>query len=602
MRKSIATVSLSGSLTEKLSAASAAGFDGIELFENDLLASPLSPKDIRLLAEDLGLRIELYQPFRDAEALPADAFARVLRRAEQKFAVMEQLGAPMLLVCSTVSAQAVDDDLLAAEQLRTLAERASEHGVRIAYEALAWGRHVSDYRHSWRIVEAADHPSLGVCLDSFHILTLGDDPAGIREIPAEKLFFLQLADAPDLDMEPLHFSRHYRCFPGQGVFDLTGFTEHVLAAGYEGPLSLEVFNDVFRRTDAERTAVDAMRSLIVLGDAVRHRLPERVGLDPLPPVSPSQGFAFAEITVDTRSETQVRGMLAGLGFTLRGVHRTKPVQLWQQGDARLVVNRAHFNGTDRERGDAFVSVIGVETADPRSAAARADALLAPPAPRAIGAGESRLPALIAPDGSNLYFCRTAADDGWLADFAPLRDGSGAPVLDAIDHIALSPHADHYDETVLFYRAAFGLALRSNEEIASPHGLVRSRAIADDHLRLIFNVPVLLDDAAPRLQHVAFSCTDIFAAAAHLRTADVPLLPIPGNYYEDLAARTDLPASTLTTMRDHGILYDRSGEAEFFHLYTTTAGRSLFFEVVQRVGSYTGYGAPNAPIRRAAQHL
>ena len=37
--------------------------------------------------------------------------------------------------------------------------------MRIAYEALAWGRHVSEYDHAWRIVAAADHPALGVCLD-----------------------------------------------------------------------------------------------------------------------------------------------------------------------------------------------------------------------------------------------------------------------------------------------------------------------------------------------------------------------------------------------------------------------------------------------------
>jgi hypothetical protein len=79
MRKSIATVSLSGSLAEKLAAAAAAaGFDGVEIFENDLLASPLSPEEVRLRAADLGLAIEIYQPFRDFEAVPADVRLAVL--------------------------------------------------------------------------------------------------------------------------------------------------------------------------------------------------------------------------------------------------------------------------------------------------------------------------------------------------------------------------------------------------------------------------------------------------------------------------------------------------------------------------------------------
>ena len=56
MRRSIATVCLSGTLDEKLEAAAAAGFDGVEIFEPDLLSSPLSPGDVRERAEALGLR------------------------------------------------------------------------------------------------------------------------------------------------------------------------------------------------------------------------------------------------------------------------------------------------------------------------------------------------------------------------------------------------------------------------------------------------------------------------------------------------------------------------------------------------------------------
>ena len=105
----------------------------------------------------------------------------------------------------------------------------------IAYEALAWGRHVSEYYHAWRIVREADHPALGVCLDSFHILSRGTSLDAIGETPVEKLFFLQLADAPHLVMDVLQWSRHYRCFPGQGGFDLAGFTSRVLDAGSRRP-------------------------------------------------------------------------------------------------------------------------------------------------------------------------------------------------------------------------------------------------------------------------------------------------------------------------------------------------------------------------------
>ena len=232
MRRSIATVCLSGTLEDKLAAAAAAGFDAVELFEPDLIAAQDTPEEVRRRCEELGLEVALYQPLRDFEAMPPERFEANLARAEAKFRVMEQLGADLLLVCSNVSEHAIDDDALAAAQLFELAERAAAHGIRIAYEALAWGRHVREYDHAWRIAEAGDHPSLGTCLDSFHILSRGADPAGIRDIPGERIFFLQLADAPHLIMDVLQWSRHYRCFPGQGGFDLAGFLGHVLSDGY----------------------------------------------------------------------------------------------------------------------------------------------------------------------------------------------------------------------------------------------------------------------------------------------------------------------------------------------------------------------------------
>ncbi len=272
MRRSIATVCLSGTLEDKLAAAAAAGFDEVELFEPDLIASPLTPAQVRERVADLGLRIGLYQPFRDFEAVPEDRLRANLRRAEAQ--ARRDGGARRRHCCSCARTSPRRRSTTTRSPPSSCARWPSwppAHGARIAYEALAWGRHVRDYDHAWRIVEAADHPALGTCLDSFHILSRGADPAGIREIPGEKVFYLQLADAPHLVMDVLQWSRHYRCFPGQGGFDLPAFLGHVLATGYAGPLSLEVFNDVFRQADPARMAVDAMRSLLLLEDAAAAR-------------------------------------------------------------------------------------------------------------------------------------------------------------------------------------------------------------------------------------------------------------------------------------------------------------------------------------------
>src|SRR4029077_20884237 len=87
--------------------------------------------------------------------------------------------------------------------------------------------------------------------------------------------------------------------------------------------------------------------------------------------------------------------------------------------------------------------------------------------------------------------------------------------------------------------------------------------------------------------------------AQLERNGVRLLAIPANYYDDLEAKTDLPADQIETMRAHSILYDREGGAEYFQVYTETFDQRFFFEIVQRRG-YRGYGASNAPVRLAAQ--
>ncbi|MEV0640522.1 TIM barrel protein [Streptomyces sp. NPDC050619] len=592
MRTSIATVSLSGSLTEKLTAAARAGFDGVEIFENDLLASPLTPEEIRARCADLGLTIDLYQPMRDIEAVPEDEFARNLRRARHKFELMRGLGADTVLVCSSVSPLAVDDDALAAEQLSRLADLAGEFGIRVAYEALAWGRHVSTYDHAWRLVETAGHPALGTCLDSFHILSRGSDPKGIEDIPGEKIFFLQLADAPLLAMDVLQWSRHYRCFPGQGGFDIPDLVRRVLHTGYDGPLSLEIFNDVFRQAEAGPTAVDARRSLLVLQ--------ETVGVAAPPASVAPTGVAFAELV--TADAEPVSAVLAALGFARTARHRSKPVDLWQQGEARVLVN----TGTAVRRDGTGLAAIGLESPDPAAAARRAEALLAPVLPRRRAPEDAPLDAVAAPDGTELFFCATGRPElpDWRADFEDVAHGpTSAAATARIDHLALTQPWHHFDEAALFHRSVLGLHAQESVDVADPYGLLRSRAVtnAEGSVRIALSVGAAPTDDTVHAQHIALATDDVVAAARRFTEAGGRLLPIPANYYDDLAARYEFADGELETYRELGILYDRDAHGTFRHCYTRTLGH-VFFELVQRDGDYRGYGAQNAPVRLAAQHL
>lgn len=637
MRKSIATVCLSGTLEEKLEAIASARFDAVEIFENDFVNFHGSARDVRRIAGDLGLGIDLYQPFREFEGVPDAQFKRNLDRAERKFDIMEEMGAPMILVCSNVSPNALDDDARAAAQLHELAERAARRNLHVGYEALAWGSRVKHYQHAWSIVRQADHPHLGILLDSFHVLSLGDDPAGIAEIPGDKIAFLQLADAPVKQMDVLQWSRHYRCFPGQGHFDLANFMEQVLLAGYTGPLSLEVFNDYFRAAPTRPTAQDAYRSLLLLEEQIRDRLGEpapstladevlgqarsaaasRISLFDPPSLPPVTGMSFIEFAVNDEMERALAQVLATLGFRQAGKHRSKAVTLYRQGDIDIILNaepgsfaRSHF----QEHGPS-ICAIGVGTEDSARALNRATAYGCARFDGRIGPNELKIPAIRAPDGSLIYFVPAGQGSKRLyeIDFL-LEDGGDAgtePGLLKVDHVAQGLPQLTLDSWILFYRTILAAEPGESTELADPYGLIRTRGVAtpDRKLRFVLNVSdsdttltarTISQLAGASVHHIAFSCADIFATVKRLRASGVSFVPISPNYYRDVPTRFELADSLVAQMQELGILYDRTGDGEYFHIYTNVFAERFFFEIVQRVSGYDGYGATNAPARMMSQ--
>ena len=184
MQTSIATVSLSGGLAEKLEAIAAAGFTGVEIFESDLLSFNGTPKDVARMVASLGLKIVTFQPFRDFEGMPepqrephlrarraqirSDGRAR-LRPADD----LQQRRARIRSAAST-----------APRRISTSSASARKSAAS-ASASRRWpgASHISDYRDSWEVVRRADHPAVGLTLDSFHIFSRKTDLKAIRSIP-----------------------------------------------------------------------------------------------------------------------------------------------------------------------------------------------------------------------------------------------------------------------------------------------------------------------------------------------------------------------------------------------------------------------------------
>ncbi|NWO55586.1 bifunctional sugar phosphate isomerase/epimerase/4-hydroxyphenylpyruvate dioxygenase family protein [Chromohalobacter israelensis] len=609
--RAIATVCLSGDLRSKLEAIARAGYSGVEIFENDLLTFDGSPSDVRSLCESLGLAILAFQPFRDFESMPEPQRRRNFERAERKFDLMEELGTDFLLVCSNVSPQAFDDLGRAAEDLRELAERAARRGLRIGFEALAWGRHISDYRVAWDVVKRADHPALGIVLDSFHILARGHELETMADIPAEKIAFVQIADAPLLDMDVLQWSRHFRCFPGQGRLPLASFMQALARTGYAGPLSLEIFNDAFRAAPTEATAIDGLRSLIWIeelaeGAAWSEASPPAVGYD---------GVHFIEFTLDEESAAPLGEFFSALGFRHIGRHRSKNVELWHQGDIHLVLNfeTDSFAHTFRLLHGTSVCAVGVRVNDLDSAVTRAAHYKAQWFRGPVGEGEMEIPALRGIEGSLVYLVddAQAREMQWKTDFHLFEDGQDDDAgLINIDHISYVLPPTQLLSWLLFHRTVFGFDAGPEHEIADPHGMVVSQTVTspDNSVRIPLTVSSARETLPGRflsehqggVQQIAFASGDIFATIDAMLARGLPMLRIPANYYDDLAARFDLDDALLEAMRSRNILFDRNDDGDFFHAYTETFMGRFFFEVVERRGSYSQFGAVNAPIRLAAQ--
>jgi sugar phosphate isomerase/epimerase len=276
------TITLAGPLQAKLRAMREAGFTQVMLMAPDVAGHPDGEQAAFDIVRASGLRATGFQVLRDFEGLSGHLHAYKVDIAKAMLEMCRALGSKVLLVCSSTSAHASGDADLLVRDLQKLAMLALPLDIRIAYEALSWGRFVNEYPQSWEIVEAADRANLGLTLDSFHILANETPFDALADIDPRKIFLVQLSDfmwhelrSPE---DRLDTARHYRVFPGEGVHseELMRFVRTVDDMGYRGDYSFEVFNDDFKQMPLAVVAKRARQSVKWITDQVSRRsLPAR---------------------------------------------------------------------------------------------------------------------------------------------------------------------------------------------------------------------------------------------------------------------------------------------------------------------------------------
>ncbi|MHC0044790.1 bifunctional sugar phosphate isomerase/epimerase/4-hydroxyphenylpyruvate dioxygenase family protein [Vibrio campbellii] len=603
MKYSIATVCLSGTLEQKMHAAAKAGFHAIEIFENDLTQYRGSAADVKRIADSMGLDILVLQPFRDMEGMPQELRRKKYKMMERKMELAHQLGTKRLMMCSNVNPLSTNNLDRCAEDLYALAELAKREDMELGYEALAWGRHIADYDDAWNLVKMVDHPNLGVVLDTFHMFARGNTLDTLRnDIPVEKIALVQVADAPKMQMDILQYSRHYRCFPGQGDFPVIDFVKTLKDKGYDDYLSHEVFNDEFRSSSPKEKAVDGVRSLKWLEDQTDN-------LFEAPSVS---DLSFIEFAVKDPEDNSFTDVIESLGFHKTHHHKSKNVDLYQVGDINLVFNyEKNSNARNYLEGHGeSVCALGVLTKDSQRLVELAKRYNSPTIYQARQENELNIPTLKSSSELLIHLLdENQAEKFYDVDFEPVENAQ--PTDDnfvRVDHIGQVVAPDTLLSNMFFYKSIFGFVPEESFDLPDINGLITSRTIKspNEKIKVALNSTsakrtsaqrFLNDSNGASINQIAVECKDIFKAAANL--SPIYQLKISNNYYLDIQAQFDLEDELIEKLQRNNILYTEDDTGRFFHFYTKEVN-GLFFEVVQRVGNYKKYGETNAFIRLASQ--
>ena len=236
------TITLAGPLEAKLAAMADAGFSQVMLSARDIVGHPGGVPAAVAAVRDSGLRPTGFQVLRDFEGLSGHLHGYKVDIAKSMLEMCAALGSEVLLACSSTSRHATQDLDAIARDLRKLAMLAVPLGIKVAYEALSWGRTVNEFTTSWDLVCMADCPNLGLGLDSFHVFAAKTPLDGIDALDPARIFLVQLSD-----------------FMWQ---ETPSFEERMATA---------VFNDDYQQLPLDTVAQRARRSTLWLREDVLHR-------------------------------------------------------------------------------------------------------------------------------------------------------------------------------------------------------------------------------------------------------------------------------------------------------------------------------------------
>jgi 4-hydroxyphenylpyruvate dioxygenase len=324
----------------------------------------------------------------------------------------------------------------------------------------------------------------------------------------------------------------------------------------------------------------------------------------------TDGFEFVEFAHPQPDE--LRALFTRMGFTLTARHKTRAVELWQQGDITYVLTDdpdSHARRFVDEHGPCAPSM-GWRVADAGHAFAHAVAQGAVPFD---GPGKTLdWPAIVGIGGSLIYFTDDYGQgaDPWGDDFhwltAPKPEGVGFGYL---DHLTHNVHKGNMDKWFDFYGSLFNFRQIRFFDIEGKHSGLLSRALTSPcgRIRIPINedrgetgqiVEYLKRYKGEGIQHIAVGCNDIYSATDAIADRGLKFMPKPPmSYYEQSFARVQGHEEPIDRLAQHGILIDGEGVVDggetriLLQIFSKTVIGPIFFEFIQRKGD-DGFGEGN----------
>jgi len=256
------------SLTREIEITAKAGYDAIEPWVSKMekhVKDGGSLKDIGKQAKDVGLAIPDVIGFFEWIVDDEGRRKKGLEAAKQAMDLVQRIGGIRLAAPPVGATDTTGLNLQkGAERYRALLELGDKMGVVPVAEVWGFSKTLGRLSEAAHVAIETGHPKACVLADVFHLYKGGSGYGGIRLLSAAALPIIHVNDYP-ADPPREKITDAQRVYPGDGVAPLKALFRDLKGLGFQGYLSLEVFNREYWKQDAlvsARTGLERMRAAV----------------------------------------------------------------------------------------------------------------------------------------------------------------------------------------------------------------------------------------------------------------------------------------------------------------------------------------------------